>query len=126
MAKEGGLADGVLSDEPGGFGTVGTNQLFGGPSGPGYDFPEPRSIRHVNSFHARMIRAAQLIALQQFFSDLKVLCAHGQKLAAECFIEHEKRVSQESRRKNGLRKNHRFLALRITGKLEEEAKGRER
>ena len=97
-AAETGFSDGMLRDEPGGFGAVRTGKVLRGPTMERDEFPEPRGILEVNGFHTWLVGPAELVGLQQFFANREIFSAHGQQFTTQ-FFDHKNGVSQGAREK---------------------------
>ena len=82
-AHEFGFADGVLHDEPGSFGAVGSGKVGAGPAVVGDDLSESRSIFDVNGFHAGVVGATEFAGGEEFFAEGEVIVAEREELAAE-------------------------------------------
>ena len=82
-AHEFGFADGVLRDEPGSFGAVGSSKVVAGPAVVGDDLSESRSIFDVNGFHAGVVGAAEFAGGEEFFAEGEVIVAEREEFSAE-------------------------------------------
>jgi hypothetical protein len=113
-AHEFGFADGMLGNEPGGFGAVRAGEVFGRPTVLGDEFAEARCILDVNGFHAGMIRTTEFVGGEEFFAEVQVVCTKREEFAAERLVEHERDVPQGS--EGGQR---RWIgAVRATGRVD--------
>ena len=61
--------DGMLRDEPGSFGAVGSDAVFGGPAVLGDKFAKSRGILDVDGFHAGMVGAPEFAGGEEFFAE---------------------------------------------------------
>ena len=83
------FADGMLRDEPGGFGAVGSGEVFGGPAVLGDEFAKTRGIFDVHGLHAGVVGATEFAGGEEFFAQVEVVVAKAEELAAERVVGHE-------------------------------------
>src|SRR5437899_5856694 len=70
------FTDGMLRNEPGGFGSVFADEVFGRPAVLGDEFAEPSGVLDVDGFHTGNERAAELIGVGGFWAKGWVFGAH--------------------------------------------------
>jgi len=88
IALEVRLPNRMLRDDPCGFSSVLTSDVFGGPAVLRDQLTQARSILDVDLLHTRNIRASEFAGFHEFISDLHIVLAHGDEFAAEVFVDH--------------------------------------
>ena len=75
--------DGMLRDEPGSFGAVGSDAVFGGPAVLGDKFAKARGIFDVDGFHAEVVGATEFAGGEEFFAESQIVVAEREEFTAE-------------------------------------------
>jgi hypothetical protein len=95
-AHEFGFADGMLGNEPSGFGAVRTGEVFGRPTVLGDELAETRGILDMNGFHAGMIGTTEFVDGEELFAEVQVVGTKREEFAAKRLVEHERELPQRN------------------------------
>jgi len=82
------FTDGMLRNEPGGFGSVFADEVFGRPAVLGDEFAEPSGVLDVDGFHTGNVMAAEFIGVEEFLANALVFRAHDKEFEAHGFVRH--------------------------------------
>lgn len=91
-----GLADGMLDDEPCGFGAIFPGNFLGGPATHGDPLAQASCMFAMDRLHRRNVTAAKLAGVEQLLANLKVPLPHGNQLGSQKLIDRHRYPADSS------------------------------